>query len=49
MFGSDTLASFTGFQCQGTDTFGSVRVQIFEIYIQRSFLHKPYMVTSLKS
>ena len=25
-FGSDILVSFTKFQCQGTETFGSIRV-----------------------
>ena len=32
-FGSNILASFTEFQCQGTDTFGFIQVQTFEIHI----------------
>ena len=39
-FGSNILASFTEFHCQGTDTFGFIRVQTFEIHIQGNFLHK---------
>ena len=32
-FSSNILASFTEFECQGTDTFGFVRVQTIEIQI----------------
>ena len=32
-FGSNILASFTKFQCQGTDTFGLIRVQTLENHI----------------
>ena len=39
-FGSNIIISFTEFQCQGTDTFGFIRVQTFEIHIHDNFLHK---------
>ena len=39
-FGNDMLTSFDEFQCQGTDTFGSIRVLTFDIYIQGSLLHR---------
>ena len=39
-FGSKIIASFTEFQCQGTDTFGFIQVQTFEIHVQGNFLHK---------
>ena len=48
-FGSNILALFTKLQFQGTDAFGSIQVEIFEIYIKGNFLHKGYMDTSLKS
>ena len=38
-FDSNILASFIEFQCQGTDIFGFIRVQIFQIHIQGNFLH----------
>ena len=44
-FGSNILASFTEFHCQGTDTFGFIRVQTFQIHIQGNVLHKQYMDT----
>ena len=41
-FGSNIIASFTKFQCQGIDTSGSgfVRVQTFEFHIQGIFVLK---------
>ena len=36
-FGSNILASFTEFQCQGIDIFGFIWVQTFEIHIQGNF------------
>ena len=39
-FGRNIIASFTEFQCEGTDTFGFTRVQTFDIHIQGNFLHK---------
>ena len=39
-FGSNIIASFTEFQGQGSDTFGFIRVQTFEIHSQGNFLHK---------
>ena len=40
--GSNIIASFTKFQCQGIDTSGSgfVRVQTFEFHIQGIFILK---------
>ena len=38
-FGSNKFGSFTEFQCHGTDTFGFIQVQTFEIHIQGNFLH----------
>ena len=32
-FSSNILASFTEVECQGTDTFGFVRIQTIEIQI----------------
>ena len=32
-FSSNILASFTEVECQGTDTFGFVRIQTIEIHI----------------
>ena len=48
-FGNNTLVSFTEFQCQGIDIFGSVPVYTFELFIQSSLLYKECMDTSLKS
>ena len=39
-FGSNIIASFAEFQCQGTNAFGFIWVQTFEIYIREDFLHK---------
>ena len=39
-FSSNILVSFTEFQCQGTDTFRFLPVEIFEIHIKRNFLRK---------
>ena len=39
-FGSNIIASFTEFQCQGTNAFGFIWGQTFEIYIREDFLHK---------
>ena len=39
-FGSNLIPSFTEFQCQGTDTFGSIQEKTFEVHIQDNFLHK---------
>ena len=36
-FPSYVFASFTEFQCQGTDTFGFIGVKTFEIQIQGNF------------
>ena len=47
-FGSNILALFK-LQFQGTDAFGSIQVETFEIYIKSNFLHKGCMDTSLKS
>ena len=38
-FGSNEFGSFTEFQCHGTNTFGFIQVQTFEIHIQGNFLH----------
>ena len=38
-FGSNVIASFTKFQCQGTETLGFIWVWTFEIHIQGKFLH----------
>ena len=48
-FSSKIIASFTEFECQGTDTFGFIQVQTFKIHVQGNFLHKSCMDTSLKS
>ena len=32
LFSSDILATFAEFQCQGTDSFGFIWEEIFEIY-----------------
>ena len=48
-FGSNILFSFTKFQYQGTDAFGSILVKTFQIFIQGNFLYKWCMDTSLKS
>ena len=39
-FDSNILASFTELQRRGTDTFGFIRVQTFQICILGNFLHK---------
>ena len=39
-FISNIIASFTEFQCQGTDTFSFIWVRTFEIHTQGNFLHK---------
>ena len=36
-FGSNIIAWFTEFKSQGTDTFGFIWVQTFEIHIQAIF------------
>ena len=36
-FGSNIITSFTEFQFRGTDTFGFIWVQTFEIHIQGNF------------
>ena len=48
-FGGGILASFSELQCQSTDTFGSMWVLNFKIYIQGSLLYKECIDTFLKS